>query len=338
MKRDENNSLSENTGGWQFPPGKELGSLLRNKREKMGLSYAQIFERTRLRPQFLEALENEEWDQLPSPAFVKGFIRSYARVLGLAEDGLVGLYQEIIPRHSAISEPLRPPVHRGKKLPTYLFLIFIFLALGYVSYYWIEDPTQQAVIISKEAAGPADDKLTESRKARDTQGEKAGAPLNTEDLAVDSPAPEKADLGKEGTPATEGSSPGATDQPPGGGQASPLEQSPSLRPERDAEIVATAPNTVFPAETDRPGLVLKANVRGRTWVRIRIDNEKPKEYIFSPESRPEWTAKKGFELLIGNAGGIDLEFNGEKMENLGKQGQVIRLSLPIGYERSISED
>jgi len=91
-------------------------------------------------------------------------------------------------------------------------------------------------------------------------------------------------------------------------------------------------------ETDGQTLVLKAIVKERTWIRVRIDNEKPKEYILGPESQPQWRAAKVFELLIGNAGGIDLEFNGKKMEDLGKQGQVIRLRLPMEYERSIAEN
>ena len=73
-------------------------------------------------------------------------------------------------------------------------------------------------------------------------------------------------------------------------------------------------------------------------MRIRIDGDKPKEYILAPESQPQWRAEKVFELLIGNAGGIDLEFNGKKMEDLGKQGQVIRLRLPIEDERGIVEN
>jgi len=85
-------------------------------------------------------------------------------------------------------------------------------------------------------------------------------------------------------------------------------------------------------------LLLKGHVTERTWVRISIDGLKPKEFTFSPSDKPEWKAKKGFELLIGNAGGIVLEFNGKKMDNLGKQGQVIRIKLPEDEERSTPKD
>jgi hypothetical protein len=85
-------------------------------------------------------------------------------------------------------------------------------------------------------------------------------------------------------------------------------------------------------------LTLKANVREKTWVRVFVDDQDPKEYIFTPGSHPVWRAKTGMELLIGNAGGIGLEFNGKPIENIGNPGQVVRLSLPEGYKRKKLQD
>ena len=85
---------------------------------------------------------------------------------------------------------------------------------------------------------------------------------------------------------------------------------------------------------EETGLVLKAVIRERTWVRIFVDDRDPKEYIFQPGSEPEWTAKQGFELLVGNAGGIKLELNGKRIEDLGKRGEVVRLRLPKDNEQS----
>jgi cytoskeleton protein RodZ len=84
-------------------------------------------------------------------------------------------------------------------------------------------------------------------------------------------------------------------------------------------------------------MLLKAKVMESTWVRISVDDRPPKEYIFSRDTKPEWGAKQGFDLLIGNAGGIVLEFNGEKIENLGDPGQVVRIRLPKGRERSVND-
>ena len=44
------------------------------------------------------------------------------------------------------------------------------------------------------------------------------------------------------------------------------------------------------------------------------------------------------DLIIGNAGGVSLEFNEEPIENLGNPDQAVRLSVPEGYKRKISQD
>ena len=60
-----------------------------------GVSLEEISAATRIAPRFLEALENEQWEQLPGGVFNRGFIRSTARYLGLNEDNLVAEYASI---------------------------------------------------------------------------------------------------------------------------------------------------------------------------------------------------------------------------------------------------
>lgn len=79
-------------------------------------------------------------------------------------------------------------------------------------------------------------------------------------------------------------------------------------------------------------LILKGAVKERTWMSIRVDGEEHKEYIFQPGARPQWKAMRGFEIVIGNAAGMDLEFDGKTIENLGRPGQVVRLRLPKDYQ------
>jgi cytoskeletal protein RodZ len=69
-----------------------FGEQLKREREMRGVSLEEISAATRIAPRFLEALENEQWDQLPGGAFNRGFIRSVARYLGLDEESLVAEY------------------------------------------------------------------------------------------------------------------------------------------------------------------------------------------------------------------------------------------------------
>jgi cytoskeleton protein RodZ len=67
------------------PPAspRTVGERLRAGREAQGLSLADVAARTRVTQRFLEAIENDRLDQLPSPAYASGFARAYARAVGL---------------------------------------------------------------------------------------------------------------------------------------------------------------------------------------------------------------------------------------------------------------
>lgn len=69
-----------------------FGEHLRREREMRGVSLDEISAATRISTRFLDALENERWEELPGGAFNRGFIRSVARFLGIDEDGLVAEY------------------------------------------------------------------------------------------------------------------------------------------------------------------------------------------------------------------------------------------------------
>jgi cytoskeleton protein RodZ len=73
-------------------PTAPFGEHLKREREMRGVSLEEISAATRISTRFLEALENDHWDQLPGGVFNRGFIRSIARFLGLDEDSLVAEY------------------------------------------------------------------------------------------------------------------------------------------------------------------------------------------------------------------------------------------------------
>lgn len=66
----------------------------------------------------------------------------------------------------------------------------------------------------------------------------------------------------------------------------------------------------------------------RTWVRIMIDQTEKKEFMLNPEEMVAFNAKEGFDLLIGNAGGVTLLYNGKNIGFEGENGEVKRVKLP----------
>ncbi len=65
-----------------------------------------------------------------------------------------------------------------------------------------------------------------------------------------------------------------------------------------------------------------------TWLKVIIDRQQPKEYSLSPGDRLELKATAGFNLLIGNATGVNLQCNGRPIRIDGKKGQVVSLKIP----------
>jgi hypothetical protein len=70
-----------------------VGPTLREARRRREIELSAVEEATRIRPRFLRAIENEEWDVLPGGVYTRGFIRTYAAYLGLDGDRLAADYR-----------------------------------------------------------------------------------------------------------------------------------------------------------------------------------------------------------------------------------------------------
>jgi cytoskeletal protein RodZ len=72
----------------------EIGETLREARMRRRIDMTEVETATKIRGKYLRALENEEWDLLPGPTFVKSFLRTYAEYLGLDSRLLVEEYRQ----------------------------------------------------------------------------------------------------------------------------------------------------------------------------------------------------------------------------------------------------
>src|SRR4051794_11392818 len=96
----------------------EIGQTLRESRMRARIDISELEAETKIRAKYLRALENEEWDLLPGPTYVKSFLRSYADALGL--DGRM-LVEEYKLRHERLAEgevqPISPRSGRDRRRP-----------------------------------------------------------------------------------------------------------------------------------------------------------------------------------------------------------------------------
>jgi cytoskeleton protein RodZ len=84
----------------------EIGSSLREARSRRKLGLPQVERDTRIRTRYLAALENEQFDVLPAPAYARGFLRTYAEYLGLDGQRFVDEYNM---RFAPLEEPAGAP-------------------------------------------------------------------------------------------------------------------------------------------------------------------------------------------------------------------------------------
>jgi cytoskeleton protein RodZ len=86
----------------------EIGQALREARMRARIDVSEIEAQTKIRAKYLRALENEEWDLLPGPTFVKSFLRTYGQALGLDGKALVEEYRLNYERPNETLEPIVP--------------------------------------------------------------------------------------------------------------------------------------------------------------------------------------------------------------------------------------
>src|SRR5512139_1689119 len=106
MSEQAENRTAGEVGG--AVPHFSVGAALREGRELLGLSVADVANRIKFAPRQIEAMEADDFGQLPEMAFVRGFVRSYARLLEIgATPLLAALPQKHLPLSLAIeSKPV----------------------------------------------------------------------------------------------------------------------------------------------------------------------------------------------------------------------------------------
>jgi hypothetical protein len=84
-----------------------IGEVLKSARTRQGMEIATAEERTKIRTKYLRAMEAEDWEVLPSPAYAKGFLRTYSTLLGLDADTIVDEFRRQVEGTLEGGHPLR---------------------------------------------------------------------------------------------------------------------------------------------------------------------------------------------------------------------------------------
>jgi cytoskeletal protein RodZ len=173
--------------GFQRMSSTPFGEQLKREREMRGVSLEEISVATRIAPRFLEALENEQWEQLPGGVFNRGFIRSVARYLGLDEDSLVAEYAlqtKGRPDPGVVADPPDEPQRKWARISVLVVLAILILVGGWAAIHYLGPKI--AARLHKHSGDPA--YSAPARASSGTHSTTASDPADAKIAAVSSPA------------------------------------------------------------------------------------------------------------------------------------------------------
>ena len=294
-----------------------LGAYLSHLREEHGPSIEELARVTRVAPRFLEALEREDFAALPAPVFTKGYIRAYCQALGVPADEALARYRE----SAQIPVPATPVLvsaarstddgrrTRGTLLLSFVLLVGFGVALFAVALFL---QSGRPEIGARPAAPPVPSVRPDVKTA---------ATLPSAEPPAKSPVP----------PTTPEVPPPAA-PPPSAPSTSAL--SPLAAPVPTAPKPAPAPAAAVEPPPLQLGSVvspyrLVARTVESTWLRVRTDDGRATEETIPAGEVREWISNRPFIVTVGNAAGVTLELNGQKLPPPGARGAGIsRLILP----------
>jgi cytoskeleton protein RodZ len=118
------------------------GAQLRKARERQGLDQAKMAAQLHLSQTMIVALESDDFNSLPSPVFVQGYLRKYSRLLGVNEDAVVDAYQGLLPApdeamiRGAQKQELGRELHSGHGVVRYVTWGIVLILAALVFFWW----------------------------------------------------------------------------------------------------------------------------------------------------------------------------------------------------------
>ena len=293
---------------------KSLGEYLQDMRKSRDESMESIAAKTRINIVYIQAMENNEWNKIPSEVIARGFVRSYTTSLGLDEKEVLGRFDQMIhPIYQGQEEtkqpfleqmqrvkPQEPRSGRFNRVTFFLIIGFVLTGLFYIGSQNLPNDTKLPVLIESEEVMEA------------VPGEVPASDIRVEPEAVlteESFAPEPI----KNMPAEETLEAVSND-----GDDFPETSEPAMIEEaviNEPSLPRELPEVIRPEP-----LTLNVEATETTWVAVRIDEGPPREVLLQPGEEVIWVAEDQFILDLGNAGGVFVKFNGKILEPFGPPG------------------
>lgn len=323
----------------QYLSSASPGQRLRLAREAAGLSRGEVALHMRINERKVAALEEDNYELFPSETFVSGYLRSYAKVLGLPEGDFVR------PVSSTQLPPELTPTRREKKqassmdLPvrmvTYLIIVAV---IASIAMWWIsqrqqgsETPVEPPVVMQQETiqeAMPQQATAAESEAA--TAEDSVESPAVTE---TETPVPEPSVGEEKAVPAKESSIPAASPVQPPAQKPAPDPAVPPLLVEPATAAAVAEPEKsappIAPLTEDMPQSKLALEYQQDSWTEV-VDNA-GRQIVYGLMRAGQAIEIKGeapFKIFLGFAEGVTIYYNGVLFDHSAFQrGEVARFRV-----------
>ena len=269
----------------------DFGSYLKSERELRGVPLEEISATTKIHIRFLQALEDNQFNDLPGEVFIKGYIRSYAKVIGSNENEMLSAYDEAMKEPSSNKKNKSVPV-KDKTLNDKSFM----LGLG-LSIIFLAGVGWGGNILIQKSTG----RVTQSKPEMLKPNQKIIKKLTTKDLS-DSAIVIKNEL----TPSKKVENFSAKKN---------TVFSSSVNPNTSADISNNenekkASNS--DTESDIP-LTLNIKAKNNVWFNIAVDESNVEDFILPKGATKTFYGKDNFRITVGNRYVVDLQLNGKTL-------------------------
>lgn len=126
--------------------GQSVGQILHDAREAQGITLEDAAARLRLMQRQVEAMETDDFASLDPPVFARGFVRNYARLLGLAPDALLARMAGAPAEPAEVSHAAPPQPHSWLSSPWLILLLLgllVVVAMPVVLYWWLNSAGEE---------------------------------------------------------------------------------------------------------------------------------------------------------------------------------------------------
>lgn len=294
-----------------------------------GLSIHDISDALKLSPRQVEALEQDDYEALPGPAFVRGFLRNYARCLGLDPAPLLDEVQRAARLGSIDLSPIsnaRGDLPVGgtprSSAPVGLIVLVLLasvLAGWYFDWFRTEAPqvVEGEVSLETELMPPAFDAQTSALTMVEPVASEpvasAGGETPPTDIPVVAPVPQASPPAAVVGPPAPSAAAQATPAPATSADTAAAAPAPAVPPQQAPAAEPGA--TVEPAPAPPQGAQLAFRFGADSWVEVR---DAAGNIVYSGISRAGTSrnvqGKPPFALVVGNAAQVSLEFNGKPVD------------------------